>query len=224
MLENIRDSFFNLDIAIRYAPDILRGMVVTLELGLLIVVSGLLLGLLLAMVRAFQFRPVSLLIVAFADIFRALPPLVVLILVYFALPFAGLSMSGFVATWLTLALALAAFAEETFWAGILSVHKGQWEAARSTGLTYMGTLFFVVLPQAIRLTIPSLTNRTIAITKMTAIASVVAVEEILANAGTAQAYSANTTPLTMAAIAYLVIFLPLVIFSHWIERRFAWKH
>ena len=217
------ENFFNPVIAARYWPDILRGAVVTIELGVLIVVSGLLLGLALAILRALQIRPLTWLIIAFADVFRALPPLVTLVLVYFALPFVDIEISGFVATWATLALSLAAFAEETFWAGILSVDKGQWEASRSTGLTYLQTLSFVVLPQAVRMTIPSLTNRTIAITKMTAIASVVAVEEILANAATAQAYSANTTPITMAAFAYLAIFIPLVVFSRWVERRFAWR-
>ena len=223
MSSTIVDNFFNPVIAARYWPDILRGAVVTIELGVLIVVSGLLLGLALAILRALQIRPFTWLIIAFADVFRALPPLVTLVLVYFALPFIDIEISGFVATWATLALSLAAFAEETFWAGILSVDKGQWEASRSTGLTYLQTLGFVVLPQAVRMTIPSLTNRTIAITKMTAIASVVAVEEILANAATAQAYSANTPPITMAAFAYLAIFVPLVVFSRWVERRFAWR-
>ena len=223
MSSTIVENFFNPVIAARYWPDILRGAVVTIELGVLIVVSGLLLGLGLAILRALQIRPFTWLIIAFADVFRALPPLVTLVLVYFALPFVDIEISGFVATWATLAFSLAAFAEETFWAGILSVDKGQWEASRSTGLTYLQTLGFVVLPQAVRMTIPSLTNRTIAITKMTAIASVVAVEEILANAATAQAYSANTTPITMAAFAYLAIFIPLVVFSRWVERRFAWR-
>lgn len=224
MFSTFADSFFNMEVAARYLPSIAEGMIVTIQLAVLVVITGLALGLTLAMIRAFQVRGLSLLIVLFADIFRALPPLVVLIIFYFAFPYGGLAMSGFVSTWLALSLALAAFAEEIFWAGILAVGRGQWEAARSTGLTFGQALVHVVLLQAVRMTIPPLTNRTIAITKMTALASVVAVEEILANAATAQAYSANTTPLTMAAAAYLVIFLPLVIASRWIERRFAWKH
>lgn len=224
MLARLQDNFFNLDVAWRYLPSIGAGMVVTIQLAVIIVITGLALGLALALMRALQLRILALPIILFADIFRALPPLVVLIVFYFAGPFIGVQMSGFVATWLALSLALAAFAEEIFWAGILSVGRGQWEAARSTGLTYGRTLLDVVLPQAVRLTIPPLTNRTIAVTKMTALASVVAVEEILANAATAQAYSANTTPLTMAALAYLVIFAPLVALSRWIEHRFAWKH
>ena len=101
--------------------------------------------------------------------------------------------------------------------------RGQWEAARSTGLSFFQTLCDVVLPQAVRLTIPPLTNRTIVITKSTAIASVVAVPEILAEASAAQGFAANTSPLTMAAIGYLLIFLPLVVLSRWVETRFAWK-
>ena len=224
MLDTLIDNFFNPVVALRYWPTILQGMVVTLELGSLVVVCGLATGLGLALLRALQFRPVSWLIIGFSDLFRTLPVLVTLILIYFALPFIGLELGGFLSSFLALTFTLAAFAEETFWAGILAIPKGQWEAARSTGLTYADTLLRVILPQTFRLVIPTLTNRTIAITKMTAIASVVSVEEILANATTAQGYSANTTPLTMAAIAYLIIFLPLVIFSRKLERRRTWSH
>lgn len=222
-MDAIIANFFDLDVARRYLPDILSGMVVTIQLAVLVVISGLILGLVLAVVRAFQVKPVNVVLVLFVDVFRAVPPLVIMILFYFALPYAGVQFSGFVAAWLCLALVLAAFAEEIYWAGILSVDRGQWEAARSTGLTFFDTLWLVVLLQAIRMTIPPLTNRTIAITKNTALASVVAVQEILSQAGAAQAFAANTTPLTMAAIAYLVIFVPLVVLSRWIETRFAWK-
>ena len=222
-MEAILVNFFDLEVARRYLPDILSGVVVTLELAVLVVVSGLVLGLLLAVIRAFQIRPINFVLVLFVDVFRAVPPLVIMILAYFALPYAGVQFSGFVAAWLSLMLVLAAFAEEIYWAGILSVDKGQWEASRSTGLTFFDTLVHVVLLQAVRMTIPPLTNRTIAITKNTALASVVAVQEILSQAGAAQAFAANTTPLTMAAIAYLLIFAPLVVLSRWVETRFAWK-
>ena len=222
-MDAILVNFFDLEVARRYLPDILSGVVVTLELAFLVVVSGLVLGLLLAVIRAFQIRPINFVLVLFVDVFRAVPPLVIMILAYFALPYAGVQFSGFVAAWLSLMLVLAAFAEEIYWAGILSVDKGQWEASRSTGLTFFDTLVHVVLLQAVRMTIPPLTNRTIAITKNTALASVVAVQEILSQAGAAQAFAANTTPLTMASIAYLLIFVPLVVLSRWVETRFAWK-
>ncbi len=222
-MDRIAENFFDLAVMAKYLPSILDGVWVTVHLAVLIVLSGLALGFVLAVVRAFQIRPVNWLIVLVADVFRALPPIVVMIVFYFALPFVGISMSGFVVAWLSLTLVLASFAEEIFWTGILSVDRGQWEAARSTGLGFLGTLRDVVLPQAVRLTIPPLTNRTIVITKSTAIASVVAVQEILTQASAAQAFSANTTPLMMAAVAYLVIFLPLVVLSRWVESRFGWK-
>ena len=223
-MNRIAENFFDLDVMAKYLPSIIDGVWVTIHLAVLVVLSGIVLGFVLAVVRAFQIRAVNWLIVLVVDVFRALPPIVIMIVFYFALPFVGISMSGFVVAWLSLTLVLASFSEEIFWTGILSVDRGQWEAARSTGLGFLQTLRDVVLPQAVRLTIPPLTNRTIVITKSTAIASVVAVQEILSQAGAAQAFSANTTPLTMAAIAYLVIFLPLVVLSRWIESRFGWKH
>ena len=216
-------TFLDTDVMARYLPDIAAGFATTVWLALLVVLAGLALGLVLALLRSLRFRPLSVLIVLHVDLFRALPPLVVIVLLYFAMPNAGWSPSGFVATWLALTLVLSAFAEEIFWAGILSVPKGQWEAARSTGLGFLATLTWVVLPQAIRVTIPPLTNRTIAITKGTALGSVVAVSEILASAQTAVSFSFNPSPLTLGAAAYVVLFFPVVLFGRWVETRFAWK-
>jgi polar amino acid transport system permease protein len=216
-------SFFNADIAARYWPDVVRGFWVTTYLGLAVIVTGLVAGLALAMARSFHFKPASFLIVAFADVFRALPPLVVIIVLFFAFPYIGISMSAFTATWLALSLVLAAFAEEIFWAGILSIAKGQTEAARSTGLSRLQTLSYVLMPQAVRLTIPPLTNRMIAITKGTALGSVIAVHEIIYYASSGASEAGNPTPLTLGALAYLILFVPVVLFGRWIETRFSWK-
>ena len=217
------DQFFNKAVMVKYLPDVIGGLWVTLALAGSVIVTGVFLGLALSSLRSFQIRWINWGLVLFIDLFRALPPLVLLIVGYFGLPYAGLELSGFAISWICLSCVLAAFAEEIFWAGIISVHKGQWEAARSTGLGFSQTLFSVVIPQAVRMTIPPLTNRTIAITKNTALASVVAVQEMLTVAQTSLAYAANTSPLTLAAIGYLMVFFPLVILSRWIESRFAWK-
>ncbi len=217
------DAFFNPAVMSRYLPDIVKGTLLTIELAALVIVCGLVLGLALALVRSFGLRPLNLLIIFVVDLFRALPPLVIIVFIYFGLPAAGVSNWGFISTWLSLTLVLMAFSEEIFWAGITSIPKGQWEAARSTGLSYGQALVNVVLPQALRLTIPPLTNRTIAITKGTALASVVAVGEILGMASSAVSNSYNPSPLTMAAIAYLILFFPLVVFGRWLETRMAWK-
>lgn len=217
------EAFFNARVAAKYLPDILYGVVVTIELALLVVVTGLASGLILALIRSLGIRPINWLIIFTVDLFRALPPLVIIVLIYFGLPSIDVAPSGFISTWLALALVLMSFSEEIFWAGITSIPKGQWEASRSTGLSFAQTLLSVVLPQALRLTIPPLTNRTIAITKGTALGTVVAVSEILGMASSALSNSFNPTPLMMGAAAYLVLFLPVVVAARWIESKFAWK-
>ena len=216
-------TFANADVAARYWPDIAMGMRITLELGAWVTASGLLLGIGLALLRALQWRPLTLLIVCFADIMRALPPLVVIIMFFFAFPYIELSMSAFTATWLALSLVLAAYAEESLWAGIRAVSKGQSEAARASGLSWWQCMISVILPQAWRIALPSLTNRVIAVAKNTALGSVVAVSEILNNAQSASSNAGNPTPLVLGAVAYLLIFIPVVLFSRWLEARMAWR-
>lgn len=222
-LDRFLASFVNLEVAWRYLPRIAEGMLVTLGLGLAVIAAGVAAGLALAVVRALRVPFTAWMIVCFADIFRALPPLVIIIVLFFAFPYIDLPMSAFVATWLSLSLVLAAFAEEVFWAGILSVHKEQWNAALSLGLTRTQTLLGVILPQAVRLTIPPLTNRVISITKGTALGSVVALHEILNVSSSASSEAGNPTPLTLGALAYLILFIPFVWFGRRVERRFAWK-
>lgn len=217
------ETFFKPNLIEQYLPSILRGVVTTIEIAFAVVVTGLALGLALAVIRSFQVKPLNALIVILVDMFRALPPLVIVLLVYFGLPNVGVSIPSFAVLWLVLSLVLAAFAEEIFWAGILSVPKGQWEAARSTGLTFLGTLGYIVLPQAVRLTVPPITNRTVAITKNTALGTVIGVPEILNQATTAQSFSGNATPLMMGALAYIILFIPVVALGRFLETRFAWR-
>jgi polar amino acid transport system permease protein len=221
--DRFTETFFNAKVLAKYWPDILAGTLVTIELALLVIITGIAAGLTLALIRSFALRPLNWAIIFVVDVFRALPPLVIIVLIYFGLPSLDITPSGFVSTWASLALVLMAFSEEIFWAGITAVPRGQWEAARSTGLSFIQTLGYVVLPQALRITIPPLTNRTIAITKGTALGSVVAVSEILGQASSAVSASYNPSPLTLGAAAYVILFLPVVIAGRWVEKRYAWK-
>lgn len=212
-------TFLNLAIAEQYWPNILAGAWITVSVSAAVVVTGTLWGLMLAVLRALELRALSLAVVAFADIMRSLPPLIILIVLYFGLPSLGLPLSAFAVTWLSLSLVLAAYAEESIWAGISSLSPGQLEAARSTGLTWWQSMVSVVLPQALRRAVPPLTNRVISITKNTALGSVVALNEILNNAQGASSLAGNPTPLIMGAVAYLIVFIPLVVFSRVLEQR-----
>lgn len=222
-MERFLQTFFDGAVMARYLPDFLAGIWVTLYLGAAIVVAGIAVGLGLACLRAMGHRWLNALIIVYADIGRALPPLVVILIFYFGLPGLGVRLSGPMVLFLVLGGVLAAFAEEIFWAGLTSVPKGQWEAGRATGLTFAQTLIQIALPQAIRLGIPPLVNRVLAITKMTALGSVIGVSEILSVASEAQSFSGSATPLTMGALAYVAIFLPLVIATRLLERRYAWR-
>src|SRR5580698_5982564 len=222
-MDRFIDTFFKPSVIASTWPQILQGMLITVELALVVVATGLAVGLVLALLRTAELKLLNVAIVVFVDVLRAVPPLVMVLIIYFGLPNVGLTLSSYAVLWLVLSAILAAFAEEIFWAGILSVRKGQWEAARSTGLGYAGALFYVVLPQAVRLTVPPLTNRTIVITKNTALGTVIGVPEILNQATTAESFSLNATPLMMGAIAYLVLFVPVVMFGRYLETRFAWR-
>ncbi|WP_420405178.1 amino acid ABC transporter permease [Nisaea sp.] len=223
MWDRFVETFFRPDLIAEYAGAIGKGVIVTCEIAVLVVFCGIALGMTLAILRSYRNKVLSALIVIFVDLMRSLPPLVLILLIYFGLPTVGITLSGFFVLWLVLTLVLGAFAEEIFWAGILSVRKGQWEAARSTGLGFNQTLIYVVIPQAVRMTVAPLTNRTIAITKNTALGTVIGVGEILNQASTAQSFSGSATPLMMGAIAYILLFIPVVAVGRWIETRFQWR-
>ncbi len=223
-LDALRTAFFNLDIARQAVAPVLQGMGVTVQLGVLITLTGLVVGLVLAFVRAMHVPAVNFFIIAFADVMRAMPPLVLLMVLFFAFPYIGISMTAFFATWLALSLVLSAFAEEIFWAGIQSIPKGQGEAARSTGMSWFQSMVWVIVPQACKLAVPPLTNRVIAITKSTALGAIVGLSEVLNNSQTASSTLGNATPLTLGALGCLVIFVPIVLASRMLERRFQWKN
>src|SRR5690625_4572499 len=117
-MERLFYYYFNLEVIGRYWPAMLKGFVLTVEVALLVILIGIPAGLLLAVVRTYRIRPLNWLIIFLVDLFRTLPLLVVVILIYFALPSAGVVLEPFWATVAALSVVLAAFCEEIFWAGI----------------------------------------------------------------------------------------------------------
>lgn len=222
-MDQILYYFFNIPLISPHIPAILKGFLVTLEMAVLTVLIGIALGLVLAIVRAYEIKPVNWLLVFYIDFFRAIPQLVIIVLIFFALPSFNIVLDPMPATVLALSLVLAAFAEEIFWAGIAAVPPGQWEAGRSTGMTFNQTLFAVILPQMVRISIPPLTNRAIGITKGTTLGSVIAVPELLSVSSSIQSSIANPTALTVGAILFCLIFFPFVYFTRWVEKRYAVK-
>lgn len=218
---DIFDTFLNAEVMRRTFPMLLQGLWITLQLGAASIVAGLVLGLGLAMARLYGPGPVRFVTRLYIDIFRSIPLLVLLIIVYYALPFVGLRLSPFISAMSALTLVSGAYTAEIFRAGIEAIPKGQFEASAALGLNGRQTMADVILPQAVRIVIPPLTNNSINVVKDTALASVVAMPDLLKQATQAQALAANPTPLIVAAVIYIAFLWPLVALVSRMERRFA---
>jgi polar amino acid transport system permease protein len=217
---SLLETFFDLEVLQRSLPLLWAGLAVTARLGVVSILVGLLLGLLLAVARLYAPRPLAAAARVYIDVFRSVPVLVLLIVVYYALPFLGLRLSPFLSAVTALGLVSGAYTAEIFRAGIQAVPSGQTEAARVLGLDFRQTLGVVVLPQALRIVVPPLTGNSINVVKDTALASVVAMPDLLKQATQAQALEANPTPLIAAALLYLAVLWPLVLLVGRLERRF----
>lgn len=215
------DTFLNAEVIRRSMPMLMQGLWITLQLGLASIVAGLALGLGLAMVRLYAAPPLRVLARIYIDVFRSIPLLVLLIVVYYALPFVGLRLSPFASAMSALTLVSGAYTAEIFRAGIEAIPKGQFEASAALGLSPAQTMLDVILPQAVKIVIPPLTNNSINVVKDTALASVVAMPDLLKQATQAQALAANPTPLIVAAVIYVAFLWPLVAAVSRMERRFA---
>ena len=217
----IFDTFFNVPVLIRTFPLLMQGLWVTLQIGVVSIVAGLVLGLALALIRLYGPVWTQLLARAYVNFMRSIPLLVLLIIIYYALPFVGIRLSPFLSAVSALSLVSAAYTAEIFRAGIEAVPKGQFEASSALGLSYRHMMVDVILPQAIRIVIPPLTNNCINVMKDTALASVVAMPDLLKQATQAQALAANPSPLIGAAIIYVAFLLPLVAAVSRLERSYA---
>jgi polar amino acid transport system permease protein len=215
--------FFNPEFAATAFPQMWHGAKTTLAMIALVVPLGLATGLALAMLRVLRIGGLSAAIVAYVDFFRAVPVLVLMVAAYFGLAHLEFELSAFGTAVLILVLALSAFSEEIFWGAILAIETGQWEAARANGFGFAMTLRYVVLPQAIRIALPPLTSRTVSVLTNTSVATVISVEEMVYAASQQQALLANPTPLTMAAIGFLIVYLPFVQLSRELEKKVGAK-
>ncbi|SAI65402.1 amino acid ABC transporter permease [Bordetella ansorpii] len=215
-MENLIQSFFNLQTYRDVFPYLLQGLWTTVWLSAIVIPLGALAGLLLAVALTQSgSRALRGLVIACIDFFRAFPPLVLLILVYFGWPFLGVELDKLTAVIIAFCLNNASYFAEVFRAGIEGVPKGQMEAARSTGLARWQALLYVVIPQATRNVLPDLVGNGIEVLKLTTIASVVALPELLRAARDAQSLLYSPSPVVLAALMYLALLWPL---TRWLGR------
>jgi polar amino acid transport system permease protein len=218
-MEAFLENFANVDSLLEVWPLLLSGLGITALLTVVIVPLGAALGLVVAVLHSFRIRGLTQLLIFYVDFLRSFPPLVLLILIYYGLPFLGVELSELPAAGLALVLNSSSYYGEIFRAGIEAIPKGQREAARSTGLSALQAMVHVVLPQAIKAVVPPLTSNTLELIKLTSIASVVALPELLRSARLAQDLVYNPTPLMAAAAIYFILLWPLVRLISVLDRR-----
>jgi polar amino acid transport system permease protein len=216
-VDEVIQQYFDWDAARPYLGDLARGFWVTIQIALLAEAICLVLGLVLAVLRGAGV--VRFLAIAYINFFRAVPALLVLIVMYVSFPFLPIpvvqDLTGFQIGVIGLGLVYAAYVAEVYRAGIESVDRGQTEAARSLGMSTRQTMRLVIIPQAVRRVLPPLMNDFIALTKDVALVSVIAVSDVVGVARDAQAVTFNSTTLTVAVLFYLAFTLPLI----WILDR-----
>lgn len=212
-------TFFNTEIIAEAWPILWQGLLVTTALSCIAIPLGFIGGLILAALSTVHHPWVRWPLRAWVDFFRAFPPLVLLIFLYAGLPFAGIELGPFGCVALGFFLNTSSYYGEILRAGIESVPRGQTEAARSTGLTRLQAMLYVVFPQAVRNVLPDLVSNTLEVVKLTSIASVVALPELLYQARQAQSVTYNPTPIVAAAIMYFVLLWPVVRMLSRLENR-----
>lgn len=194
-----------------------------LQLTLLLAATALPLafgaGLLLAGAWSLRLRGLSGVIMAVIDILRSFPVLVLLILIFYGLPFLGLRLPNFGSAVLALVLNNAGYFGEILRAGIAGVPAGQHDAMRALGLTRLQGLRLVVLPQAVQSVLAPLASNALELVKATSVAAMVALPELLRSARVAQEQTYDPTPLTAAAVLFFVLLWPFARLTARMERR-----
>jgi len=216
-------NFFDIAGLMRVYPFLLQGLWMTVKLALVALPLSLLTGLIVAVAYSFGspwFRRVLIVII---DFLGAFPVLVLLIWIYYSLPFLGLTLGAFTAVVVAVVLNNTGYFGEIFRSGIESVPHGQYDAAAALGFRPFRTMALIILPQAVRNVFPPLASNALELVKTTSIASLVALPELIRSARVAQEQTYNPTPLVAVAVLFLIALGPLSFGIAILERRMLMK-
>lgn len=203
-------------------PVLAQGAVLTIKFAVLSMVFGLLAASVLAVMGISHNRALKWIARVYVSLIRGTPLLVQIFVIYYGLPSLGISLDPTPAGVIALSANVAAYLSESMRGAILGIHRGQWLAAYSLGLSRRQTLRYVIAPQALRIAVPSLSNSLISLVKDTSLVSVITVTELLRSAQEVIAATFQPLPLYLAAAAvYWVLCQVLEWVQHWYERRLA---
>ena len=199
----------------------LEGTQVTLEIFTITLAVAIPLGLLAALARISGLRPLAVLMEFYIWLMRGTPLMLQLLFVYFALPMVGIMLPDIAAALLAFILNYAAYFAEIFRAGIQSINRGQYEAAKALGMTYPQTMRRIVIPQMIRNVLPPISNETINLVKDTSLIYILAMNDLLRVARTIVQREFDITPFVIAAVFYLVMTFVLTWIFKKLEAHYA---
>jgi len=219
MLRNLA-RLFDFSDAHTYVPDLLHGMVISIELTVIVMALGLTFGLVVALARLSRRRSVRSAASVYVELVRGTPCLLQLFYIYFVLPAVGIKLPPFTAGVIGLTINYAAYLSEVYRAGIQAVAKGQLEAAHALGMSRSLTMRLVILPQALRIVVPPLGNYFISLFKDTSLVSVITVRELVYTGQIIAAVNYQYFAVfTIVGIIYLALSYPGSLGVQYLERR-----
>ena len=202
---------------------ILQGAVISIKIYVVTILFSIPLGMLCAMGKLTKFAPLKWLLEMYTWVFRGTPLLLQLFFTYYGLRImAGIELSNEMAAYVTFVINYAAYFTEIFRAGIQSIDKGQYEAAKALGMNYSLTMKRIVIPQAIKVILPPTGNEAVTLIKDTALVSVIALADILRNTKSVVSRTASVEGYLIAAVLYLILTFVIINIFKYIEKRFAY--
>ncbi len=201
-------------------PALLRGAVTTLQLFAIVIVLSIPFGILLAFLKQVRFKPLQWLITLYIWIMRGTPLLLQLIFIYYVLPSVGINFDRMPAAIVAFTLNYAAYFAEIFRGGIDAIPQGQYEAAKMLKLTPFQTVRYIILPQVIKIVLPSVFNEIINLVKDSSLLYVLGIGDIILESRVAANRDASLEPMFVAGALYLIMIGVLTYVSKQVEKRF----
>ena len=203
-------------------PSLLDGALITLQVFFIVILFSIPLGAILAFLMQVPFRPLRWLLNLYVWIMRGTPLLLQLIFIYYVLPSAGITFDRMPAAIIAFTLNYAAYFAEIFRGGIEAIPKGQYEAAKVLKLSQIQTVRYIILPQVVKIVLPSVFNEIINLVKDSSLVYVLGVGDLLLASKTAANRDATLAPMFIAGGIYLILIGVVTILSKYVEKKFSY--
>ncbi len=203
-------------------PSLLDGALITLQVFFIVILFSIPLGAILAFLMQVPFRPLRWLLNLYVWIMRGTPLLLQLIFIYYVLPSAGITFDRMPAAILAFTLNYAAYFAEIFRGGIEAIPKGQYEAAKVLKLSQIQTVRYIILPQVVKIVLPTVFNEIINLVKDSSLVYVLGVGDLLLASKTAANRDATLAPMFIAGGIYLILIGVVTILSKYVEKKFSY--